>query len=170
MSFSICFGNAICSDVFLVYFETFGSSPISECLTKISLGSEEPNMLEPARVKERRFILRHSTEPSWRKYAWSDRFSLILSLSFPLSLWPLGFLISCPYFMSVPLSSLQTGDSVRISVSFPSSYWLAHDFGWLDRIFNADTIQCSLHVFENVIDPVWALCRCLVKLAGQRAN
>lgn len=126
MSFSICFGNAICSDVFLVYFYTFGSSPISECLTKISFGSGEPNTLEPSTSKGKKIyfktlyrtqlkkvcmvgqILSHSVSyfPSLPVAAWFPILSLSLFHIFHFPLCQLAILLFCRILVFFPLLTL----------------------------------------------------------------
>ena len=111
---------------------TFGSSPISEGLTKISLGSEEPktHWSQQSKGKEISFKTLYRTQLE-KVCVERQPLSPLSCLSFPLSLKLLGFLISLVlllYLFHIPLRRL-FGFSVRFLVSFPSSHWLAHGFG-----------------------------------------
>lgn len=160
-----------CADVFLVYFLTFGSSPVSEGLPKVSLGSEEPQPTSQQRKGNKiYFKTLRRTQP--KKVSMQDSLPPPDSVppSFPLSLEFPGFLTSpCPCFTSAPHSSLQTILLLCQVFSFffllmlPCTWlWGCHaaDFGnssW-PRIFNANTFRFSLSVSENTIDPFWAVC------------
>ena len=103
-----------CSEAFLVYIFTLGSSPVSESLTKVSLGSEEAKhtRANTSEGKEIYFRTLHGTQ---LKKVRVVRQLLSLSFSFFFSFWLLGFLISlCPCFTSVSSSSLQSSSAASL--------------------------------------------------------
>lgn len=103
-----------CSDVFLAYFFTFGFGPVSECLPKESLGSEEPQYTSQQRKgKKIYFKTLHRTPP--KKVSTQDSLSLpdSVSPSFPLSLeFPnltLSLFHICSIFLSADYSASLSG-------------------------------------------------------------